>query len=263
MAYQKIEVEHRDKVLVVRLNDPAKLNAIGTLMIEEISRVLNAFASSSRAVVVLGNGRSFCSGAALGGASVDGESDRSERDFGTILETHINPLMMQLRALPVPWICAVRGSASGVGASLALAADLVVAGENAFFLQAFSRIGLVPDGGSSHILVRTIGRVRAMELMLLGDRLPAPRALEWGLINRVVADALLEEETFKLAAQLAGGPTVALGITRQLAWSALDEDWGTILKQEREFQRTAGRTLDADEGIRAFLQKRAPAYTGS
>jgi 2-(1,2-epoxy-1,2-dihydrophenyl)acetyl-CoA isomerase len=188
---------------------------------------------------------------------------RARCDPTAILETHVNPLMSKLRNLPVPWICAVRGAAAGVGASLALAADLIVAGESAYFLQAFTRIGLVPDGGSSHLLVKTIGRVRAMELMLLAERLPAARALEWGLINRVVADAVLEDEAFKLASQLARGPAIALGLARQLAWSAVDEDWETVLKRERGAQCIAGRTRDADEGINAFIEKRTAVFNGT
>jgi 2-(1,2-epoxy-1,2-dihydrophenyl)acetyl-CoA isomerase len=263
MTYQKIEVETRDSVGIVRLNDPTTLNAVGPLMIEELSSALSSLVLSARAVLVMGNGRGFCSGAALNADSTGPNSTRLERDFGAVLETHVNPLMSKLRSLPIPWISAVRGAAAGVGASLALAADLVVASESAYFLQAFSRIGLVPDGGSSHLLVKTIGRVRAMELMLLADRLPAAKALEWGLVNRVVADATLENEAFNLASRLAHGPVIALGFVRQLAWTAVDEDWDATLQRERELQCIAGRTLDADEGINAFIEKRAAVFTGS
>jgi 2-(1,2-epoxy-1,2-dihydrophenyl)acetyl-CoA isomerase len=263
MTYQKIVVETCDNVGIVRLNDPTTLNAVGPVMAAEIGSAVSSLGSSARAILMMGNGRGFCSGAALDADSTGAGSTRTERDFGAILETHLNPLMSKLRNLPVPWISAVRGAAAGVGASLALAADLIVASENAYFLQAFARIGLIPDGGSSHLLVKTIGRVRAMELMLLADRLPAAKALEWGLINRVVTDEHLEAEAFNLASQLARGPAIALGLARGLAWSALDEDWEATLLRERESQRIAGRTHDADEGINAFLEKRAAVFTGT
>jgi 2-(1,2-epoxy-1,2-dihydrophenyl)acetyl-CoA isomerase len=263
VTYQKIEVEIRDNVGVVRFNDPTTLNAMGPLMAEEVGNAVSLLASSVRAILIMGRGRGFCSGAALSADLTGPGSTRSERDFGEILETHLNPLMSKLRNLPVPWVSAVHGAAAGVGASLALAADLIVASESAYFLQAFTRIGLTPDGGSSHLLVKTIGRVRAMELLLLAERLPAAKALEWGLINRVVADAALEHEAFKLASQLARGPAIALGLARQIAWSAVDDDWEAILKREREAQRIAGRTRDADEGINAFIEKRIAVFTGT
>ena len=170
--------------------------------------------------------------------------------------------MTRLRNLPLPWVSAVNGAAAGVGASLALAGDMIVAGESAFFLQAFSRIGLAPDGGSSHLLVRTIGRARASELMLLGERLSAAKALEWGLINRVVPDAELAEAALALAQRLAKG-AYSQRLIRQLAWSAVDADWETTLAQERAAQRTAGQSADHREGVRAFMEKRAAAFTGA
>jgi 2-(1,2-epoxy-1,2-dihydrophenyl)acetyl-CoA isomerase len=262
VTYLKIETQTRENVGIVRLNDPSTLNAAGPLMLEELSSAISGFGSTVRAVLITGNGRGFCSGASLDRDAIGQSAARAERDFGAILDSHVNPLMSKLRALPVPWITAVRGAAAGVGAALALAADLVVASDNAYFLQAFSRIGLVPDGGSAHLLVKAIGRVRSMELMLLADRLPAAKALEWGLINRVVADATLEGEAFSLAQRLARGPAIALGLTRQLAWSAVDEDWEATLRREREFQRVAGQSCDADEGIKAFLEKRTATFTG-
>jgi 2-(1,2-epoxy-1,2-dihydrophenyl)acetyl-CoA isomerase len=262
MSFEKIVVDQRGEVGIIRLNDPATLNALSLRMIDELNQALDRFAGSVRAIVLTGAGRGFCSGAnltgGLGGPAVPGE----ESDFGLVLETHVNPLMGRLRELTVPWIAAVRGAAAGVGCSLALAADLVVASETAYFLQAFSRIGLVPDGGSSHLLIRTIGRVRAMEMMLLAERVPARQAMEWGLVNRVVPDDALEGSALELAGRLAAGPTRTLGLIRQLAWTAVDTDWPGALRTERELQRIAGRTHDAGEGIEAFVQKRAPRFTG-
>jgi 2-(1,2-epoxy-1,2-dihydrophenyl)acetyl-CoA isomerase len=188
--------------------------------------------------------------------------DPQTRDVGIFLEEQINPLLTKLRGLPIPWIAAVRGAAAGVGASLALSADLIVASDTAYFLQAFARIGLVPDGGATHFLVRTVGRVRAMELMMLAERLPAAKACEWGLINRVVADADLERESLQLAQTLARGPSVALGLIRNAVWNAADDSWSAVLVQERNNQMVAGRTADCQEGVKAFHDKRAAQFVG-
>jgi 2-(1,2-epoxy-1,2-dihydrophenyl)acetyl-CoA isomerase len=260
MNYQTIEVEKHGDVGLLRLNQPAKLNAVSMAMIDELSGALDVLAKSSRALILTGAGRAFCSGAALDGAADDAASQG--RDFGAMLDSHINPLMSKFRDLPIPWISAVRGAAAGVGASLALAADLVVASDTAYFLQAFARIGLVPDGGSTHLLVRTLGRVRTMELMLLADRLHAAKALEWALINRVVPDATLEQEALALAQTLARGPSVTLGLIRKSVWNASDAAWEDVLRTERNLQTIAGRTADSREGIAAFNQKRAAAFGG-
>lgn len=257
-VFQKIEIERRGRVGVLRLNDPAVLNAVSVAMLDEFGPALDALLETSRAIIVTGEGRAFCSGANLaGGMSEPGPA----ADFGLELETHVNPLMTRLRDLPVPWISAVRGAAAGVGCSLALAADMVVASDTAYFLQAFSRIGLVPDGGSSHLVARAIGRVRAMEMMLLGERIPAARALEWGLVNRVVDNAALEGAAFELADRLANGPA-SLGQIRRIVWNAVDAPWDDALAMERREQATAGRTADCAEGINAFLEKRPAAFEG-
>lgn len=260
--YKRIEVTIDDDVAVLRLNDSTRLNAISFEMLDEINLGLDQIAGRARALVLTGAGRSFCSGAALDGGLGEYNPDLSQRDFGAVLESHINPLMSRLRNLDIPWISAVRGAAAGAGAPLALAADMVLASDNAFFMQAFSRIGLVADAGATYLLVRAIGRVRAMELMMLGERLPAQKALEWGLVNRVVADAELDGEALALARRLAQGPGVALGLMRKAAWQAQDADWETMLQGEREWQRDVGKTEDAEEGRLAFLEKRAPLFKG-
>lgn len=256
--FKTIIVDCDGKVGVIRLNDPARRNAVSIAMIQEVSAALDLLAQKARAIVLTGEGAGFCSGANLAGGM---EMPGSDTDFGLVLETYINPLMTRLRNSPLPWISAVRGAAAGVGCSLALAADMIVASEDAYFLQAFSRIGLVPDGGSSHLLVRSLGRPRAMEMMLLGERIPAAQALEWGLINRVVADDALESTALELAQRLAAGPA-SLGQTRQLVWDAIDSDWTEALAIERREQLTAGRSSDAAEGIAAFLEKRPAVYEG-
>lgn len=257
MQYEKIIVERRDDVGIVRLNDPATLNAVSTRSFEELTAAFTDLATSVRAIILTGEGRGFCSGANLG-ADISADDD-----FGLVLEQNINPFMTQLRDLPVPWISAVRGPAAGVGCALALAADLIVASESAYFLQAFVRIGLVPDGGSTHLLTRAIGRPRAMEMMLLGEKIPAAQALEWGLINRLTSEDELEPMALSLAERLAKGPTRTLGLIRKQAWSAVDEGWEASLHVERTGQNICGRTHDAQEAIAAFLEKRPAVFTGA
>jgi 2-(1,2-epoxy-1,2-dihydrophenyl)acetyl-CoA isomerase len=169
--------------------------------------------------------------------------------------------MSRLRTLPVPLVTAVNGAAAGVGCSFALMGDMILAAESAYFLQAFRRIGLVPDGGSTYLLPRMIGRARAMEMMLLGERIAAPKALEWGLINRCVADADLMPAAHALARELAGGPK-SLGMIRTLVWESLDADWSDQLQAEATTQSSAGRSEDFAVGVQAFLQKRPASFKG-
>ena len=171
--------------------------------------------------------------------------------------------MAAIATLGVPVVSAVRGPAAGIGCSLALAADFCVASESAYFLQAFVNIGLVPDGGASWMLPRLIGRARAAEMMLLGERVPAAKALDWGMIHKVVADDALEAEALALATRLAAGPTVALGLMRRALGAALETDYATAMLAEADAQRTARGSADSMEGGLAFLQKRKPAFTGS
>lgn len=262
MAGKTIELEREGDVAVIRLNDPATLNAVTLATIEEIGVALDEITGSARAMVLTGAGRAFCSGANLSGGMGGGPSDGLP-DAGRSLETHINPLMLRLRDLPFPWVSAVKGSAAGVGCSLALAADLVVAGESAFFLQAFARIGLVPDGGSSWLLAKGVGRARAMEMMLLGERIPAAKALEWGMVNRLVPDEQVMPTALDLAKALAAGPTQSLAMIRRMAWSAADASFEDAIATERKNQRDAGRTADHREGVAAFLAKRPARFTGA
>jgi 2-(1,2-epoxy-1,2-dihydrophenyl)acetyl-CoA isomerase len=260
MNRNSVEIESDGKVGIIRLNDPATLNAMTVQMVEAFGLALDDLLPNSRAILVTGAGRAFCSGANLSVSPVE-PTDGSRVDFGLALETHLNPLMSRLRNLPVPWISMVRGAAAGAGCALALAADMIVASETAYFMQAFTRVGLVPDAGSSHLLVRTIGRPRAMEMMMLGERVPARQALTWGLVNQVLPDDELEEAGRRLAARLAEGPR-SLSMVRDLAWSAVDQDWDVSLEHERNMQRKAGYTRDVGEGINAFLEKRPAAFEG-
>jgi 2-(1,2-epoxy-1,2-dihydrophenyl)acetyl-CoA isomerase len=258
MSYARLKLETKGKIQIVILSDPATMNAASVEMAEELaSAVRKADADEGvRAIVLTGEGRGFCSGANLqpgGGGGVQGA--------GSALERVYNPLVTQVREMGTPLVTAVNGAAAGVGCSLALLGDLIVAAESAYFLQAFRRIGLVPDGGSTYLLPRMVGRARAMEMAMLGERISARQALQWGLINRCVPDAELMETALGLAEALADGPA-SLGLTRQLIWSSLDTGWSEQLHKEAMGQNRAGRTEDFAEGVAAFLQKRKAAFKG-
>jgi 2-(1,2-epoxy-1,2-dihydrophenyl)acetyl-CoA isomerase len=258
MPYSKIICETCGAVAIIRLNDEKTLNAASPEMAEELRDALDKVGTSSRALILTGTGRGFCSGANLGGLKVSAPG----YDAGAVLETHYSPLMLQLRALPIPFITAVNGPAAGLGCTLALAGDLVVAAESSYFLQAFRRIGLVPDGGSAFLLTRGAGRARAMEMMLLGDKIAATKALEWGLINRVVPATELDDTALALADELAAGPTKALSAIRKMCWDALESGFAPQLDRERVLQRELGRTADFREGVAAFLEKRPARFNG-
>ncbi|WP_309643143.1 enoyl-CoA hydratase/isomerase [Phenylobacterium sp.] len=265
MAYTKLKTSVADGIGVVTLTDPATLNAAGLDLMDELSQAFKAMAadSSVRCVVLTGEGRGFCSGANLSGRGGPGvpSPDPEGPDSGGALETVYNPFMQLIRSFPVPVVTAVNGVAAGVGCSLALMGDIIVASESAYFLQAFRRIGLVPDGGSTYLLPRLIGKARAMEMALLGDRVPAKTALEWGLINRCVPDAELMSTAMELAKALAIGPK-SMGSIRSLIWESLDSTWSEQLHAERVAQKFAGRTEDSREGVMAFLQKRPAEFKG-
>jgi 2-(1,2-epoxy-1,2-dihydrophenyl)acetyl-CoA isomerase len=231
-------------------------------MTEELVDAFDRACSEARCVVMTGEGRGFSSGANLasGAPPVDASG---QPDLGARLEKTFNPFISKLRELPIPYVTAVNGPAAGIGCSFALLGDLIVAGESAYFLEAFRRIGLVPDGSATYHLPRMIGRARAMEMMLLGEKIPARTALEWGLINRCVPDAELMPTAKALALELAHGPTKTLGLIRRLAWASLDNSWSEQIQAEREAQREAGRTEDFREGVQAFFQKRPANFKGT
>ena len=262
MAYAKVKYALEGAVAVITLNDPGTLNAAAVDMVLELADAAKRAEGEARAVVLTGEGRGFSSGAKLGGDRPP-LGDDGLIDLGKALQEAYNPFMQQLRDLPIPLVTAVNGAAAGVGCSIALMGDMIIAGESAYFLQAFRRIGLVPDGGATYQLPRMIGRARAMEMMLLGEKLPAAKALEWGLINRVVPDADLLPSALKLASELADGPTKTLGMIRRLAWQSLDNGWEEQLAAERWAQRDVGRYSDFAEGVAAFLQKRPAKFSGN
>ena len=259
MTEPLVLVESRGDVAILRMNDAESLNAMSLEMADALVAGLGEAAKRQRAIVITGAGRGFCSGAKLAAGS---RSATGNYDPGHALAVHYNPLMLALRKLPVPLVTAVNGAAAGIGASVALAGDLVIASENAYFLQAFCNIGLIPDGASAFLLTRAAGRIRAMEMMLLGERVLAPTALEWGMINRVVAPEALEDAALDLAKRLAEGPTKVLAMIRKVCWDSLETGFEAQLASECDIQNSASRTDDHREGIAAFLQKRPAAFTG-
>jgi 2-(1,2-epoxy-1,2-dihydrophenyl)acetyl-CoA isomerase len=264
MMHGRVLLEIADTVAVLTLNDPSVLNAFGLKLRQDMTEALDRVeASDARCLVITGAGSAFCSGANLN------DPDRAPRDrqaeargeARTDLELWYHPTFLRLRSLRMPIVAAINGIAAGAGMSLALSGDLKIAARSASFLQAFARIGLVPDCGSSYILPRLIGMTRALELSLLAERLPAVTALEWGMINRVVDDAELMPAAMKLAAGLAAGP-FSLGLIRQMYWQSLDNTYEQQLDLEGKRQSEAGLTADYNEGVAAFREKRRARFTG-
>jgi 2-(1,2-epoxy-1,2-dihydrophenyl)acetyl-CoA isomerase len=215
----------------------------------------------ARAVLIQGAGRGFCSGADVAGAALGGDDPGAATHVA--LTEGYNPTLAAIADLAVPVVTAVRGPAAGIGCSLALAADFCVASDTAYFLQAFVNIGLVPDGGASWMLPRLIGKARALEMMMLGERVLAAKAMDWGMIHRLVADASLDHEAFALAERLAAGPTVALGLIRRQLHAAFENDYSAAMIAEAENQRFARGSADSVEGGMAFLAKRKPQFKGA
>ena len=261
MTFKKITYEVSDDVATIAFNDPGTMNAAGIDTVEELALALEQAGDEARCTILTGQGRGFCSGANLSPGMTDGRQGKP--DAGKALDTHYNPLIKAMRTHPHPIITAVNGAAAGVGCSIALMGDFIIAGESGYFLQAFRRIGLVPDGGSTFLLPRMVGRAKAMEMALFGEKVFAEQALDWGLINCVVPDDQLMTEARAYAKRLADGPTQALALIRDLVWQAEDNDFDSQLQAERFAQRTAGRQPDFKEGVKAFLEKRPANFRGT
>jgi 2-(1,2-epoxy-1,2-dihydrophenyl)acetyl-CoA isomerase len=257
VAQETIRVEVADGVASVTLNRPDSLNALNSVMRRELLAAFKAIGRDDavRAVVLTGAGRGFCSGADLRGGS-------QERAFRRVLTTEYNPLMRAIRDLPKPVIAAVNGVAAGAGVSLALACDLVYAAEEARLIQAFVKIGLVPDSGSTRTLVRALGRHRAARLIFSGEPLSAQEAHAAGLVNGVVPAAELPETVRGVAASLAAAPTRAIGYAKRLINHAEDATLDETMILEAGLQELAGRTQDHAEGAAAFADKREPRFVG-
>ncbi len=262
MTFETIEFGIEEGIGRLVLNRPSSLNSFNVQMHQELSRALDRLEAEEtlRCLLVTGNGRGFCAGQDLSDESV--RPGDGEPDLGHAIETHYNPLVRRLRALPVPIVCAVNGVAAGAGANLALACDIVLAARSASFVQAFCRLGLVPDSGGTWQLPRLVGHARATALAMLGEKVSAEQAAAWGMIWKVVDDQALAEESETLVKHFSTQPTRGLALIKQ----ALNASWGNSLDQqldlERDLQRTAGRSEDYREGVAAFMEKRQPVFRG-
>lgn len=260
MSYETIIVERAGPLMTITLNRPDRLNAMAPQMADEIGAAFYDL-GDARAVLITGAGKGFCSGADLA-ARGEGSALQAKGGSHRALQNHYNPAISQVLRAPVPVVCAVNGPAAGVGCSLALAGDFVLAGKSAYFLQAFVNIGLVPDGGSTWLLARSIGRARANRMMMLGEKIGAEQAEGWGLIYRAVDDDALLAEAKALAEKLANGPTLALATMKRNIATAMDGTLPEVFVAEAEGQRLAGASADAMEGGMAFLQKRKAEFKG-
>ncbi|QVM89028.1 2-(1,2-epoxy-1,2-dihydrophenyl)acetyl-CoA isomerase [Pseudomonas entomophila] len=263
MPYQHILFSiDDDGVAALSLNRPEQLNSFNTAMHLEVREALKQVRQSERARVLLltAEGRGFCAGQDLSDRNVAPGADMP--DLGQSIEQFYNPLVRSLRDLPLPVVCAVNGVAAGAGANLPLACDLVLAARSASFIQAFCKIGLVPDSGGTWLLPRLVGMTRAKALTMLGERLSAEQAEQWGLIHRVVDDGALRDEALKLARQLATQPTYGLALVKRALNQSFDNRFDEQLELERDLQRLAGRSEDYREGVSAFMNKRTPVFKG-
>ncbi|MEP5939198.1 MAG: enoyl-CoA hydratase-related protein [Erythrobacter sp.] len=260
MSYETIRVENDGPLKIITLNRPDRLNAMAPQMADELGEAFYDL-GDARAVLITGEGKGFCSGADL---AARGEANALTSKGGShkALQNHYNPAISQVLRATVPVIAAVNGPAAGVGCSLALAADFTVASKKAYFLQAFVNIGLVPDGGSTWLLTRAIGRARATRMMMLGEKIGAEQAEEWGLIYKAVEADDLMTEARALAEKLANGPTQAIKMMKNNINLALDGTVQQVFVQEAETQRLAGASADAKEGGMAFLEKRKAEFKG-
>src|SRR6201987_3849530 len=263
MQFKYCTLEMDGPVAVLRLDHQEVMNAVSMDMLGGLSEALDAIEDRKaevRCLVLTGAGRAFCTGANLQGRGHPQKPGRS--NAGQSLETGFHPFLRCVRNLHCPLVTAVNGPAAGAGMSFALLGDMILAARSAYFLQAFRRIGLVPDCGSTWLLPRLVGKARSIELSLMGERLPADKALEWGLINRVYEDAELMKEAMKLAHDLANGPTVALSLIRKLYWDSPENSFEEQLDLEFQSQRIAGAAEDFREGVTAFLENPAGNFSG-
>lgn len=257
MNYETLLYVVADDVATVTLNRPDRMNSLNAVMRADLLDALTRAPREARAVVLTGAGRGFCAGQDLGDTG-----SVSELNLERILREEYEPLLKLVYDCPVPVICAVNGAAAGAGANLALAADVVIAARSAVFLEAFARIGLIPDAGGTYWLPRLSGMARAMGMCLFADPIPAERAERWGLIWEVTDDDRLGARAADLAARLAKGPTVAYRLMKQALRASMSNDLETQLALEARLQGEAGRTRDFMEGVAAFMEKRPAKYEG-
>ncbi|THH38859.1 2-(1,2-epoxy-1,2-dihydrophenyl)acetyl-CoA isomerase [Aliishimia ponticola] len=256
MDYETITLEERDGVATLTLNRPDKMNAMNAQMRAEVQHALKDAGTRARVIVLTGAGRAFCTGQDLGGASA------SDLDLERILRDEYEPMLEALAHCPVPTIAAVNGPAAGAGANLALAADVVIAAENAYFLQAFSRIGLIPDAGGTYVMPRAMGMAKAMGAALFADKISARQADQWGLIWEAVPDDGFAEHVAGRAKHLAEGPTAAYNTIKRVIRASWDNTEEEQLAMEAREQGACGKTRDFQEGVMAFIEKRPAKFEG-
>lgn len=259
-----LQISQEGAVRLLTLNRPAALNAFTAQLLAQLRQALEDAGADStvRAVLISGAGRAFCAGQDLSDPLIKPEADPAlpPKDIGHLLDNYYIPLALQLRAMPVPVVCAVNGVAAGAGANFALGCDIVIAAESASFIQAFSKIGLIPDCAGTWLLPRLLGRAKALQLAMLGDKLPAAEAAQLGLIARCVPDAELAPAALLTAQKLAALPTRALVETRRLIDEAMGLELEDALKLESMMQSQLGFAADYREGVQAFMEKRPPQF---
>lgn len=256
---QSIILKIKDSIAFINLNRPEKFNSFNREMALQLQNILDECANNKniRCIYITGNGKAFSAGQDLG--ELTGENSPT---ISQILSEHYNPIIERLRNIPLPIVCAVNGVAAGAGANIALACDVVVASDSASFIQAFSKIGLIPDSGGTYTLPRLIGFQKASALMMLGDKISATEALQMGMVYKVFSDDFLENESIKIATTLANMPTKGLAFTKHVLNQSANNSLTQQLKLEDEFQQKAAATFDYNEGVTSFIEKRKPIFKG-
>lgn len=260
--YQTIKLEKNSGVANLTLNRPDRLNSFNVQMHEELQSALDEISTDgeTRCLMITGAGRGFCAGQDLNDRAVTAEGQAP--DLGMSVEKFYNPLIRRITNLKMPVICALNGVAAGAGASLAMACDIVIAARSASFILSFAKVGLVPDSGSSWHFTRALGLPRAKALAMLGNKLKAEQAEQWGLIYQVVDDEILIQEVNKLTSYLATQPTEALANIKELVHTSFDYSLNEQLERERKAMQHLGRSHDYKEGVAAFIEKREPSFKG-
>lgn len=259
---EHIVFEVNKGIAVITLNRPDQLNSFNAQMHDDMRLALKRVEQSKsvRVLVITGAGRGFCAGQDLSDRNVVPGAEAP--DLGESLEKRYNPMIRKIKDLPMPVICAVNGVAAGAGANIALACDIILAAKSASFIQAFCKLGLIPDSGGTWSLPKTVGMARAKGMALLGDKIPAEQAESWGMIWRAIDNENLMDETMKMATHFASQPTKGLALIKKALHASEHMSFDEQLDLERDLQRLAGRTQDYREGVSAFMEKRPANFTG-